>query len=141
MVASGHTTGEEGRSDLELALERTADAPALARAAINGFCHGRDFSPNAISTLVLLVSEVVTNAVIHPDDDLREPITVYAKLMKDAVRVEVKDAGPRFSPQPRNPDRVDGGYGLYLLEQEAARWGVGADASTTVWFEVASNPA
>jgi anti-sigma regulatory factor (Ser/Thr protein kinase) len=130
-----------GRADrrpvLEIDLERTAQAPALARAAINGFCQEQEFSPSAIATLTLLVSEVVTNAVIHPDVNDSAPITVHAHLEKDAVHVEVRDTGARFTPQPRDPDRIDGGYGLYLVEKVAKEWGLRPGPTTTVWFQVA----
>jgi anti-sigma regulatory factor (Ser/Thr protein kinase) len=122
---------------LTIDLDRNPEAPALARAAINGFCQGRNFSASAIATLTLLVSEVVTNAVIHPDTEPPEAITMRASVENDTVRVEVSDPGPRFTPRPRDPRRVAGGYGLYLVQSEAARWGVGAGPTTTVWFEVA----
>jgi anti-sigma regulatory factor (Ser/Thr protein kinase) len=125
------------RSVLTIDLDRNPDAPALARAAINGFCEDRNLSASMVATLTLLVSEVVTNAVIHPDTKPLETITMRASVEHDTVRVEVSDPGRRFTPRPRDPDRVDGGYGLYLVESEAARWGGGAGPTTTVWFEVA----
>jgi anti-sigma regulatory factor (Ser/Thr protein kinase) len=138
MMAAPSQGGRAGRQPvLEIDLERTARAPALARAAINGFCQEQEFSPSTIATLTLLVSEVVTNAVIHPDVKDSAPITVHAHLEKDAVHIEVRDTGTRFTPQPRNPDRIDGGYGLYLVEKVAKGWGLRPGPTTTVWFQVA----
>jgi anti-sigma regulatory factor (Ser/Thr protein kinase) len=122
---------------LTIDLQRSPEAPALARAAINGFCRDRNISASIIATVTLLVSEVVTNAVIHPDTEPLDTITMRASVVDEMVRVEVSDPGRRFTPRPRDPDRLDGGYGLYLVEQEAARWGLGAGPTTTVWFEVA----
>jgi hypothetical protein len=51
--------------------------------------------------------------------------------------VSVTDAGEGFVPSRRDPARVEGGYGLYLLEKAASRWGVDAGSPTTVWFELA----
>ena len=130
--------GRQARPVLEIDLEHSAQAPALARAAINGFCQDRDFSPSTIATLTLLVSEVVTNAVVHPPVQERTTINVRARIEDDAVHIEVRDAGPRFTPRPRDPEHLDGGYGLYLVEKEAVRWGLGSGPTTTVWFEVAS---
>ena len=129
--------GADHRADLELDLERTAQAPALARAAINGFCEHRDVSANAVATLTLLVSEVVTNAVVHPHVEDSTKITVHARLERDSVHIEVRDAGARFTPRPRDPTRVEGGYGLYLVEKEATDWGLRSGPTTTVWFRVA----
>ena len=36
----------------------------------------------------------------------------------------------------RDPMRTDGGYGLYLVEKVASRWGVDSTSPTKVWFEL-----
>jgi anti-sigma regulatory factor (Ser/Thr protein kinase) len=126
---------------LELELERTREAPSLARAAIVGFCQDRVFSDTTMATLTLLVSEAVTNAVIHPDVDPPGTLGLYARLDKDKVRIEVSDPGQGFTPKPRDVTQVDRGYGLFLLEKEAASWGVDREPHTTVWFEVATEAA
>jgi anti-sigma regulatory factor (Ser/Thr protein kinase) len=128
----------DDRSTLQLELERDLETPALARAAIVGFCESRGFSPSTLATLTLLVSEVVTNAVIHPDVEPPGTVGLYARLDEEGVRVEVRDRGQGFTPEPRDPNRLGGGYGLYLLEKEAASWGVEQGPQTTVWFEVAT---
>jgi anti-sigma regulatory factor (Ser/Thr protein kinase) len=91
-----------------------------------------------MATLTLLISEVVTNAVIHPDIDPPGPIGLSARIEQDTIRVEVTDEGPGFNPQPRDPDRLQGGYGLYLVDKEALRWGVERTPKTTVWFELSA---
>ena len=139
--ASFESLGEGDRTDLRIELESTSQAPALARAALNGFCETCAVPADAAATVLLLVSELVTNAVIHPDSELQEMITVDARVRNDTVRVEVADAGPRFTPRPRNPDRAHGGYGLYLVDQQAESWGMGTGPTTTVWFEVAGAAA
>jgi anti-sigma regulatory factor (Ser/Thr protein kinase) len=124
-------------SSLEIELERDVDAPSLARAAIVGFCQDSDSSPNTIATVMLLVSEVVTNAVVHPDVDPPGKIGLHARLDREVIRVEVSDEGGGFESKPRNPGQLGGGFGLYLLEKESARWGVETSPHTKVWFEVA----
>ncbi len=141
MPAPAESARDRGPRPLRIELERDVGAPARARAAVDRFCEGQDVSPSAVATLLLLVSEVVTNAVIHPEAERRAMITLHAWLTRGTVHVEVQDAGPRFTPAPRNPDRLDGGFGLYLVEREAARWGVGPGPTTTVWFEVAGQCA
>ena len=126
---------------LKLELERTPEAPALGRAAIIGLTEDRAFSPGTIATLTLLVSEIVTNAVVHPQVDPPGRIGFYARLRQGRLRVEVSDPGDGFVPRPRDPSQPEGGYGLYLLQKEATSWGVERAPHTTVWFEVAAERA
>jgi anti-sigma regulatory factor (Ser/Thr protein kinase) len=126
---------------LKLALEQNREAPSLARAAITGFSEERNVSPTTLATLTLLVSEVVTNAVIHPDLEQPGEIQLCARISQDTIRVEVTDQGSGFTPRPRDATRSDRGYGLYLVEKQAQRWGVDRTDGTTVWFELALQAA
>ena len=121
---------------LELELEQNREAPSLARAAIAGFSENRDLDAATLATLTLLVSEVVTNAVIHPDVEPPGGIRLSARIAKGQIRVEVTDEGSGFTPQPRDPAKLDRGYGLFLLEHQASAWGVERQAGNTVWFEL-----
>jgi anti-sigma regulatory factor (Ser/Thr protein kinase) len=85
---------------------------------------------------MLLVSELVTNAVIHPAVEPPAEISLLARLAGTVIRVEITDRGSGFTPQERDHTRVDGGYGLYLLDKAATRWGVERRDGTTVWFEL-----
>jgi anti-sigma regulatory factor (Ser/Thr protein kinase) len=124
---------------LRISLEQTPHAPALARAAITGFSDGSEIPPTRLATLLLLVSEIVTNAVIHSGAPDENEILLYARLTDAGpVRVEVTDRGPGFTPAPRDPDRPGGGYGLFLVEREAISWGVDRKGGTRVWFELAT---
>jgi anti-sigma regulatory factor (Ser/Thr protein kinase) len=137
MPTSSDYDGEPGVSDpLELALARNVQAPAIARAAIAGLCNDLRLDGPTRQTLLLLISEVVSNAVLHSTGPADAEITVKAKVTSDVVQVAVTDAGEGFTPGERDPTRIDGGYGLYLLEKVARRWGVEATTPTTVWFEV-----
>lgn len=128
--------GEQPAATLSLSLERDRDAPSVARAAIAGFCDRLNVDSTLLATLMLLVSEIVTNAVVHPDARREERIGFAARLHRDVIRVEVTDQGSGFTPRPRDPRQLGGGYGLFLLEKQASRWGVAAQDGTTVWFEV-----
>lgn len=81
----------------------------------------------------LLVSELVTNAVLHA----RTSITLQVRRTESGVRIEVIDASPR-SPQPRDySDQATTGRGLTLVESLAAAWGMEPhDRGKTVWFEL-----
>ena len=126
---------------LALDLETNREAPSVAREAIAGFSEDRDLGETTLATLTLLVSEVVTNAVIHPEVQDRGDIQLRARIAGDVIRVEVTDDGQGFEPRPRDPTRSDRGYGLYLVEKQAERWGVESADGTTVWFELSLRAA
>ena len=90
--------------------------------------------PDARHAVLLLISELVTNAVVHA----RSTVTVDVAVRDDGpVHVTVHDeSSVRPTPRRHYADRP-GGRGLHLLESLAARWGV-EDSRTgkTVWFEV-----
>ena len=121
---------------LSLDLDQNREAPSLARAAVARFFEDPKIAETTRATLTLLVSEVVTNAVIHPD--LGEPgeIQLRAGIANGVIRVEVTDQGSGFKPTPRDPTKSDEGYGLFLLDKQAMRWGVEQRSGTTVWFEL-----
>jgi anti-sigma regulatory factor (Ser/Thr protein kinase) len=136
MSVSSETQPHDEKSVLELELDHNREAPSLARAAIAGFSENRDLDAATLATLTLLVSEIVTNAVIHPDVEPPGAIRLAARIAKGRIRVEVTDEGSGFSPQPRDPARSDRGYGLFLLEHQASAWGVERQSGNTVWFEL-----
>ncbi|WBB63663.1 ATP-binding protein [Streptomyces sp. WMMC500] len=71
---------------------------------------------------VLVVSELVTNAVVHARvPPGREILTRFVR-QDGGVRIEVHDASGVW-PVRRVPDG-SGGYGLVLVETLASRWGV-----------------
>lgn len=120
---------------LELELKRDAHAPSIARAAASGRCEGLELSPSLCHTLVLLVSEVVSNAVLHSNAPAHLPILLTTSITDEAIRVTITDTGDGFTPKPRDPAAPHGGYGLYILEKAASRWGVDR-VGGSVWFEL-----
>ena len=141
MTVSGESPIRMGAPALRISLEGNSSAPSLARAAITGFSEGSAIESARLATLKLLVSEIVTNAVIHSGAATGE-IVLSARLLDNGdVRVEVTDGGEGFTPVPRDLARPDGGYGLYLVEKEARSWGVDHSGGTRVWFELAVHQA
>lgn len=96
---------------------------------------GGRLGEQAAHALGLLVSEVVTNAILHGGGGGELDLSVATS--DHAIRVEVVNSGPGFVPRPRAlaPDAI-GGWGLYLVEQLASSWGVSCSDRTTVWFEL-----
>jgi anti-sigma regulatory factor (Ser/Thr protein kinase) len=124
-------------AELEIVLERTVQAPARARYAVCERCEELGVDGSLQQSLILLVSEVVSNAVRHSTGDPRAPVELSATFGPRAIRVTVTDAGEGFTPRPRDPTREHDGYGLYLLEKVSESWGVESGGATKVWFELA----
>ena len=84
-----------------------------------------------IDTLVLLTSELATNAVRHAGTDF----DVVVDRTADGVRVAVADEA---SVAPLLPVRApEGGFGLGIVAELAERWGTdGGPTGKTVWFEL-----
>jgi len=86
-------------------------------------------------TAILLVSELVTNAVRHAQNTYA--IGLDLEIGETWLRIEVQDADPRW-PQPRTPGRFDeSGFGLVLVDALAGKWGVRETATgKAVWAEL-----
>ena len=86
-------------------------------------------------TAVLLVSELVTNAVRHARGS--NAITLELEASQSRLRIEVTDTDPRW-PQPRTPAGFDeSGFGFVLVDALAGKWGVRETATgKAVWAEV-----
>jgi anti-sigma regulatory factor (Ser/Thr protein kinase) len=128
----------ESVPSLRVSLRRDPHAPARARAAVTRFTNSSSGIVGlAHDTLTLLVSELVSNAVLHSDAPPASEILLCARVLeRGTVRVEVMDRGSGFTAAPRDPSRVTGGYGLFLVAQQANRWGVDREGGTRVWFEL-----
>jgi anti-sigma regulatory factor (Ser/Thr protein kinase) len=121
-----------------VSLERDPKAPSRARAAVAGFTEQSSLAQTQSDTLKLLVSELVSNAVLHSDAPPASDIVLCARVLTHgAVRVEVTDRGSGFTTTPRDPAHREGGYGLFLVDKQASRWGVDHENGTRVWFELA----
>jgi anti-sigma regulatory factor (Ser/Thr protein kinase) len=86
-------------------------------------------------TAVLLVSELVTNAVRHARGT--GAVTLELRSAGAWLRMEVQDADPQW-PQPRTPaDCDESGFGFVLVDSLAGRWGVReTPQGKAVWAEL-----
>jgi anti-sigma regulatory factor (Ser/Thr protein kinase) len=116
---------------VSLDLPSGVEAPSTARAALDGIEHGLDGEREY--TVKLLISELVSNSVLHCGQGY---VQIDIESIAGSVRVDVIDPGPNFAHAPlaAEPDR-EGGFGLFLVEQLATRWG-SFDGSAHVWFEL-----
>lgn len=89
---------------------------------------------STLATAKLLVSELVTNAVIHG----RGRVTLKAQLVEHRLLVDVIDEGDGFDCELRERDFQApgmGGWGLRVVDAESSRWGLRRGRSH-VWFEL-----
>ncbi len=121
---------------LELALEQNDRAAALAREAARSWCDRNAVSEETRETMLLLLSELATNSVVHSAAPRDTPIAVRADATPERLRVTVTDQGRGFDPEAIDTTTPHGGFGFYLLADGATRWGVERDGATTVWFEL-----
>jgi anti-sigma regulatory factor (Ser/Thr protein kinase) len=131
-----------------------ASASVLGSLTIPGrpehVCAARSFVEKALGgaspatdAAVLLVSETVTNAVLHSNSRRRGgTVTITIIDVGGGTRVEVTDDGSEVSaPVVKGDGCVSGGHGLFLVQTLADQWGyLRDDAGTTVWFWL-SGPA
>lgn len=121
----------------QLSLPAAAEAAGLARRATReavlswGIAHLQE-------TAVLLVSELVTNAVNHTRTGTRTMV-LRLEAAQSTLRIEVEDADPRW-PQPRRPVGLDEtGFGFVLIRALARKWGIrDTAAGKAIWAELAT---
>lgn len=91
-----------------------------------------------LDVALLVVSELVTNAIAHTQGEVRLDLTLAA----DRLRIAVNDASPRAPVKPASVDwEATGGRGLLLVEAMSASWGsVPLSGGKQVWSEVALLP-
>lgn len=125
----------EGAATQVIELDGDPDAPSRGRHAVQEVLAGWGCVDPARADLLLVVSELVTNAVLHG----AEPIVVTLVLEPDRVRVEVTDAAPDASPYSSRVTKESvNGRGLGVVTRLAAAWGWRADPGSrkTVWAEL-----
>jgi len=116
-------------------------APSAARAARHAMAGSGLVGEGQQPTLLLLVSELVSNSIRHAALRPDQRIHLRAHNANAHAYVEVCDAG-RSGRVPAKREQHDalepGGLGLVLVDEMADRWGVHCHADLTcVWFELA----
>jgi len=132
---SGRGQGSERvtHDSVDLRLNGSAEAPSVARRALSRL--RGDIDPPVMETMRLLVTELVSNSVKHSRS---ESVRLKVAVGRSGVLVEVTDQGPGFQHEPRGSHEArESGWGLFLVERLAHRWGVGREGGgTRVWFEL-----
>src|SRR3954447_20701738 len=116
---------------ISLNLPHDRSAPTVARRTATRHFNGL-LQPQRLDDLRLVLSELVSNAVLHG----RGEVVLRLDFDGSTVRGAVIDQGGGFEHELRVSGPADvGGRGLMLVEQLASRWGV-HEGTTHVWFEM-----
>ena len=87
-----------------------------------------------VDTILLLMTELVTNVLVHTDG----APAVRVSLLADHVHVEVLDPDPTPVRAAQPDPHALSGRGLHLVDSLASGWGsVGVGTGKVVWFDVA----
>ena len=115
-------------------LAAEPNAPQQARRYARQWAHDERLADPIVDDLVFVVSELVTNAVVHAEP----PIDVELSRSPGVIRGRVSDASPVAPRLASRPDE-HGGFGLRIVDSRAKRWGsVREDDGKYVWFEITS---
>jgi anti-sigma regulatory factor (Ser/Thr protein kinase) len=135
-IGNGHANGNrvEGGFGGRTLRRELAAAPASISEARHAVGDLKDELGEALhATVVLLVSELLTNSMRHSGCGDR-PIELHVVVTRESVRLRVTDEGIGFRPAGRTGE--DTGWGLFMVEELADRWGADARAGASVWFEI-----
>ena len=115
-------------TEFTVQLPREATSARAARQLVAA--HATGLSESQLADACLMVSELVTNALVHGTG------AIYIRIDASPERVmfEVGDEGAgdvAIAPVPG----ASGGWGLRVVDELAERWGSNA-GSTRVWFSL-----
>jgi anti-sigma regulatory factor (Ser/Thr protein kinase) len=128
------TEGATGVSRLELQLPHTTESVRRARRTIAAFLDPSEVPESIVDDVLLLVSELVTNAVVHAASPA--VVCLDADLERIKVTVHDRDAERRPSLVEAGPLSASG-RGVLLVDRLASRWGVEPHRQgKVVWFEL-----
>ncbi|MEV7197845.1 ATP-binding protein [Streptomyces sp. NPDC093510] len=136
-------SGTPARQVRRLSLNGASGIVPLARDYTREALHAWGWLPAesaerraAAEDVLLVVSELVTNACLHAEG----PDELWLSSDGKVLRIEVSDRGTG-QPAPRTPHRAGrpGGHGMFIVQRLCMDWGVvrtpGA-AGKTVWAEL-----
>ncbi|MEU0035182.1 MULTISPECIES: SpoIIE family protein phosphatase [unclassified Streptomyces] len=151
MVADGLLTGANRSDDVALLLMRydgmslrplreswtiwrVPEAVRHARRFTRRTLRSWGVTDDSMDTALLVVSELVTNALVHTGGQVRLDLTLINRLL----RIAVADSSPRTPIKPTSIGwEATGGRGILLVEATSAAWGsLPVSGGKQVWSEV-----
>ncbi|MGR6970836.1 ATP-binding protein [Streptomyces cynarae] len=141
--ASGEATSSSGRQVRRMSFAGESGVVPLARDFTRQALYAWGWLPAATADqraaaedVLLVVSELVTNACLHAEG----PEELWIACDNKVLRIEVSDRGSG-QPAPRTPHRAGrpGGHGMFIVQRLCLDWGVVRTpgvAGKTVWAEL-----
>jgi anti-sigma regulatory factor (Ser/Thr protein kinase) len=117
-----------------LVLRRDTSAIGAARRWVSSMLAAGTVAPHRCEDALLVVSELVTNALRHGDGQIEARLSVD----RAGVSLFVSDDGRELPAVRRGDASASGGLGLQIVDRLASRWGVTPRADgKTVWVVLA----
>ncbi|MFH9571690.1 ATP-binding protein [Streptomyces sp. NPDC017230] len=142
-ASAGVPAGGGGRQVRRLSFDDQSGVVPLARDFTRQALYAWGWLPSATADqraaaedVLLVVSELVTNACLHAEG----PDELWITCEKKVIRLEVSDRGTG-QPAPRTPHRAGrpGGHGMFIVQRLCLDWGVVRTqgvAGKRVWAEL-----
>ncbi|MBK3647768.1 ATP-binding protein [Streptomyces sp. MBT33] len=142
-ASSAASVSSQGRQVRRLSFDGASGVVPLARDFTRQALYAWGWLPAdgadqraAAEDVLLVVSELVTNACLHAEG----PSELWIGLDNKVIRLEVSDRGTG-QPAPRTPHRAGrpGGHGMFIVQRLCLDWGVVRTpgvAGKTVWAEL-----
>jgi serine/threonine-protein kinase RsbW len=115
-------------STIRLRMPARPEYLVLGRLALTGISRVQPMDPDDLGDLKLALTEACSNSMRHAYAGSDGTVDIRIDVAPDAIRIEVRDAGPGFErPQtPREPGELDeGGLGLAIIEAIADEVDIG----------------
>jgi anti-sigma regulatory factor (Ser/Thr protein kinase) len=120
-----------------LAVNHDPANAAVVRHSIAADLASRAVAPDRIDDVVLVASELLSNAVVHAATRVDEDLDVAWEVQPDCVLIEVADASPDLPRHRSTNDSDTRGRGLSIVAALALDWGVRRTATgKQVWARV-----
>lgn len=121
-----------------LTVPASPTSAGVARRFALAFCEHAGLAGSVTDDCSLLVSELVSNSVVHGRSEAR----LRVRLMGTVLRVEVADDSELLPVQRQPSLEATGGRGVLILDALASTWGATARTEPppgkVVWFELAT---
>ncbi|NAZ80891.1 ATP-binding protein [Kineococcus sp. R8] len=124
-----------------MVLPPTPKSVGVARWLIGEWCtpwvRAKELQEDTVESVLLLASEVVTNAVVHGDGMVHVSLE---RLGSTTLRIEVADDGGGMPLIGAQREDAESGRGMAMVELLSSRWGTDlavGPLGKMVWFEVA----
>ena len=118
-----------------------ASTPAIARTRLAGFLTIHQAPSRVIDDALIVLSEMIANAVSHGSPDPEGRMEISWSINGDLLELSVSDAGVGASLEPVDFDEDSlSGRGLAIIRRVADRWWVDLENGTRVNAELTLSP-